>query len=54
MTRSFGTCNTMGTASTMTFIAETLGFTLPGAIAIPAADSAIRAWRPLPGNASWR
>lgn len=40
MTRSFGTCNTMGTASTMTFIAETLGFTLPGAIAIPAADSA--------------
>ena len=40
MTRSFGTCNTMGTASTMAFIAETLGFTLPGAATIPAVDSA--------------
>lgn len=40
MTRSCGTCNTMGTASTMAFIAETLGFTLPGAAAIPAVDSA--------------
>ncbi len=40
MTRSCGTCNTMGTASTMTFIAETLGFTLPGAATIPAVDSA--------------
>lgn len=40
MTRSVGTCNTMGTASTMTSIAEALGFTLPGASAIPAADSA--------------
>ncbi len=38
--RSFGTCMTMGTASTMAMIAETLGFTLPGAAAIPAADSA--------------
>jgi dihydroxy-acid dehydratase len=39
MTRSIGTCNTMGTASTMTSIAEAMGFTLPGASAIPAADS---------------
>src|ERR671917_1588481 len=34
--RSFGTCMTMGTASTMTIIAETLGFSLPGAASIPA------------------
>ncbi len=38
--RSFGTCMTMGTASTMALIAEVLGMTLPGAAAIPAADSA--------------
>jgi dihydroxy-acid dehydratase len=38
--RSFGTCMTMGTASTMTAMAETLGFCLPGASSIPAADSA--------------
>ncbi|MFO1067017.1 MAG: L-arabinonate dehydratase [Geminicoccaceae bacterium] len=37
--RSIGTCMTMGTASTMTGIAETLGFTLPGATSIPAADA---------------
>ena len=30
---------TMGTASTMTAIAESLGLTLPGASSIPAADS---------------
>jgi dihydroxy-acid dehydratase len=40
MVRSAGTCNTMGTASTMTLLAETLGLTLPGAAAIPAVDSA--------------
>ena len=39
MTRSMGTCNTMGTASTMTSIADAMGFTLPGASSIPAADS---------------
>ncbi|QKJ66566.1 dihydroxy-acid dehydratase [Deefgea piscis] len=39
MTRSIGTCNTMGTASTMTSIADAIGFTLPGASSIPAADS---------------
>ena len=38
--RSFGTCMVMGTASTMTALAETLGMTLPGASSIPAADSA--------------
>lgn len=40
MTRSNGTCNTMGTASTMTSIVDAMGFTLPGASSIPAADSA--------------
>lgn len=34
--RSAGTCMTMGTASTMACIAETLGLTLPGASSIPA------------------
>ncbi|MGD0723284.1 MAG: L-arabinonate dehydratase [Roseiarcus sp.] len=38
--RSYGVCMTMGTASTMTALAETLGMTLPGASSIPAADSA--------------
>jgi dihydroxy-acid dehydratase len=37
--RSHGTCMTMGTASTMTAIAESIGMTLPGASSIPAADS---------------
>lgn len=37
--RSYGTCMTMGTASTMTAIAEALGLSLPGASSIPAADS---------------
>ena len=40
MTRAPGTCNTMGTASTMTGITEALGLTLPGASSIPAMDSA--------------
>jgi dihydroxy-acid dehydratase len=40
MTRSPGTCNTMGTASTMTAIAEALGLSLPGASSIPAMDAA--------------
>ncbi|TVS05011.1 MAG: dihydroxy-acid dehydratase [Rhodobacteraceae bacterium] len=39
MTRSFGTCNTMGTASTMTSIVDAMGLTLPGASSMPAADS---------------
>ncbi len=37
--RSYGTCMTMGTAATMTGIAEAIGMTLPGASSIPAADS---------------
>jgi dihydroxy-acid dehydratase len=40
MTRSPGTCNTMGTASTMTSIVEALGLALPGSTAIPAMDAA--------------
>jgi len=38
--RSTGHCMVMGTASTMAAITEGLGMTLPGAAAIPAADSA--------------
>ncbi|MFZ4768048.1 MAG: L-arabinonate dehydratase [Roseimicrobium sp.] len=41
--RSHGHCMTMGTASTMTAITETLGLTLPGASSIPASDA--RHWR---------
>ena len=37
--RSPGHCMTMGTASTMTALAETLGMTLPGASSIPAVDA---------------
>jgi dihydroxyacid dehydratase/phosphogluconate dehydratase len=37
--RSAGHCMTMGTASTMTGIAEACGFTLSGASSIPASDS---------------
>ena len=49
--RSAVHCMTMGTASTMTSIAETLGLTLPGAASIPAVD----ANHPLMAEASgWR
>ena len=37
--RSYGTCMTMGTASTMMSIAEGWGLTLPGASSIPAPDA---------------
>ncbi len=37
--RSYGTCMTMGTASTMAAAVETLGLTLPNASSIPAADA---------------
>jgi dihydroxy-acid dehydratase len=37
--RSFGTCMTMGTASTMAAAVDALGMTLPGASSIPAPDS---------------
>lgn len=39
MIRSKGHCNTMGTASTMGFMAEALGMTIPGVAGTPAADS---------------
>jgi L-arabonate dehydrase len=39
MSRSAGHCMTMGTASTMACMSEALGMSLPGAAAIPAADS---------------
>ncbi len=39
MSRSAGTCNTMGTASTMACMAEALGVTLPHNAAIPAVDA---------------
>ena len=37
--RSAGHCMTMGTASTMTAIADAMGLTLPGASSIPAVDA---------------
>ncbi|MEO1330897.1 MAG: L-arabinonate dehydratase [Pseudomonadota bacterium] len=37
--RSYGHCMTMGTASTMTAIAEAMGLCLPGASSIPAPDA---------------
>ena len=37
--RSYGVCMTMGTAATMTALAEAIGMSLPGSSSIPAADS---------------
>src|SRR5262249_1242401 len=37
--RSTGTCNTMGTASTMTSLVDVMGLSLPGASSIPAVDA---------------
>jgi dihydroxy-acid dehydratase len=39
MIRSRGHCNTMGTASTMSLVAEALGMTIPGLAGTPAPDS---------------
>lgn len=39
MSRSTGTCNTMGTASTMACVVESLGLSLPQNAAIPAVDA---------------
>jgi dihydroxy-acid dehydratase len=50
MSRSDGHCMTMGTASTMACMVESLGLTLPGAAAIPAADSRRRRLAHLTGN----
>ena len=50
MSRSDGHCDTMGTASTMACMVESLGLTLPGAAAIPAADSRRRRLAHLSGR----
>src|SRR5574339_1299516 len=48
--RSAGHCMTMGTASTMACMVEALGLTLPGAAAIPAADSRKKVMAQLSGR----
>lgn len=48
--RSAGHCMTMGTASTMACMVESLGLTLPGAAAIPAVDSRKKVWAQLSGR----
>jgi dihydroxy-acid dehydratase len=50
MSRSPGSCNTMGTASTMASMAEALGMTLSGNAAIPAVDSRRRVMAHLTGR----
>lgn len=50
MSRSIGHCMTMGTASTMACMVESLGLTLSGAAAIPAADSRKRVLAQLSGR----
>ena len=50
MSRSTGTCNTMGTASTMASMAESLGMALSGNAAIPAVDSRRRVIAQLSGR----
>lgn len=50
MSRSSGTCNTMGTASTMASMAEALGMALSGNAAIPAVDSRRRVLAQLSGR----
>jgi L-arabonate dehydrase len=50
MSRSIGHCMTMGTASTMACMVESLGLTLPGGAAIPAADSRRRTLSQLAGR----
>ncbi len=50
MSRSPGSCNTMGTASTMASMAEALGMTLSGNAAIPAVDSRRRAMAHMTGQ----
>lgn len=48
--RSSGHCMTMGTASTMACMVESLGLTLPGAAAIPAVDSRKKVMAQLSGR----
>ncbi|MGR3804650.1 L-arabinonate dehydratase [Marinibacterium profundimaris] len=50
VTRSSGTCNTMGTASSMASMAEALGMALSGNAAIPAVDSRRRTMAQLTGR----
>jgi L-arabonate dehydrase len=50
MSRSPGSCNTMGTASTMASMAEALGMTLSGNAAIPAVDSRRRVMAQMSGR----
>ena len=50
VTRSSGSCNTMGTASTMASMAEALGMALSGNAAIPAVDSRRRVMSQLTGR----
>src|SRR5205814_4845487 len=50
MSRSIGHCMTMGTASSMACMVESLGLTLPGAAAIPAADSRKKVMAQLSGR----
>ncbi len=50
MSRSPGSCNTMGTASTMASMAEALGMALSGNAAIPAVDSRRRAMAQMTGR----
>jgi dihydroxy-acid dehydratase len=50
MSRSAGHCMTMGTASSMASVVETLGLTLPGASSIPAVDSRKKVMAHLSGN----
>lgn len=50
--RSAGHCMTMGTASTMTAVAETMGFALGGSSSIPASDSRHRHMATMVGRRS--
>ena len=50
MSRSSGSCNTMGTASSMASMAEALGMALSGNAAIPAVDSRRRVMAQLSGR----
>ncbi|MFC3077346.1 IlvD/Edd family dehydratase [Phenylobacterium terrae] len=50
MSRSHGTCNTMGTASTMASLIEALGMSLPQNAALPGVDSRRKALAHLTGR----
>ena len=50
VSRTVGHCTVMGTASTMTNLAEAMGMTLPGCAAIPAPDARRKAIAELSGR----